>query len=333
MRRTATAAPRCWPPPPASSAASPRLDRVPAARHRRPHVPDLKGGSRMTSSWPWPDRARLALSIVVNVEEGSEMTVADGDRGPEAVDELGIHIKKPIRNYGNESNYRYGIRAGAPRVMKLLEEHAIAATFTAAAVALERAPGLTARIVAGGHEACSHGWRWVHQFHMKEEEERAFIRKAVESIRSSTGERPHGWLSRYLLTPNTRRLLVEEGFTYHMDDYSDDRPYWDCEHGRPILILPYALDSNDMKMWTDPALTPRQWLEYAIDTFEWLAREGRHEPRMMSFGLHLRIVGRPGRIGCLEQFFKHVRRQEGIWIATRKQIADAWAAFEAPPAG
>lgn len=285
----------------------------------------------MNAAWPWPDKAELALSIVVNVEEGSEMTVADGDRGPEAVDELGIHLKKPIRNYGNESNYRYGIRAGAPRVMRLLAEHGITATFTAAAVALERAPELTREIVDGGHEVCSHGWRWVHQFHMKEAEEREFIRKAVASIERTTGTRPYGWLSRYLLTDNTRRLLAEEGFTYHMDDYSDDRPFWDMAGGRPILILPYALDSNDMKMWTDPALTPSQWLEYAIDTFDWLKREGAHEPRMMSFGLHLRIVGRPGRIGYLEKFLRHVRRHDRVWVATRRQIADAWAAHEPAP--
>ena len=285
------------------------------------------------TAWPWPNKAALALSIVVNVEEGSEMTVADGDRGPEAVDELGIHVKKPIRNYGNESNYRYGIRAGAPRVMRLLDEYAVTATFTAAAVALERAPELTRQIVAGGHEVCSHGWRWMHQFHMKEEQEREFIRKAVDSIRRSTGERPHGWLSRYLLTDNTRRLLIEEGFTYHMDDYSDDVPFWDVVDGKPILIVPYAIDSNDMKMWTDPALTPAQWLEYAIDTFDWLLKEGRDAPRMMSLGLHLRIVGRPGRIGHFEKFLRHVRRHDAVWLATRKQIADAWSDYEPAPAG
>lgn len=280
----------------------------------------------MTAPSRWPDRARLALSLVVNVEEGSEMSVAEGDRGPEAVDELGIALKKPLRNYGNESNYRYGLKAGAPRVMRLLEQFAVPATFTAAALSLERAPGLTRQIVAGGHEVCSHGWRWVHQFQMDEAAERDFVRKAVRSIEASTGTRPAGWLSRYLLTGNTRRLLVEEGFSYHMDDYSDDLPFWDHVDGRPILVLPYALDSNDMKMWTDPALTPRQWLEYAIDSFDWLYREGADDPKMMSLGLHLRIIGRPGRIGALERFLQHVREHDDVWIATRKQIADHWTA-------
>ena len=286
----------------------------------------------MTAVAGWPEGARLAMSFVVNVEEGSEMSPAEGDRGPEAVDELGVVLKKPIRNFGNESNYRYGIKAGAPRVMALLERARITATFTAAAQSLERAPDLARRIVEGGHEVCSHGWRWVHQFHMSEEEERDFIRKAVRSIERTTGRRPFGWLSRYLSTPSTRRLLIEEGFTYHMDDYSDDRPFWDYVDGKPIVIVPYALDSNDMKMWTAPAFTPADWLRYAVDTFDWLYAEGEREPRMMSLGLHLRIIGRPGRIGYLERFIEHVKRHDRVWIATRKAIADHWAAQNPPRA-
>ena len=183
--------------------------------------------------YSWPQDARLALSVVVNVEEGAESTVAEGDRGPEPVDELGIALKKPIRNYGNESNYQYGIKAGAPRVLRLLQTHGINATFTAAAVALERAPQLARDIAAQGHETCAHGYRWVHQFHMEEAVERAFIRNAVASIERTTGTRPYGWLSRYLLTANTRRLLAEEGFLYHMDDYSDDQPFWEVVAGKP----------------------------------------------------------------------------------------------------
>lgn len=281
--------------------------------------------------WKLPGEARLALSIVVNVEEGSEMSIAEGDRGPEVVDELGVAIHKPIRNYANESNYQYGLKAGAPRIMKLLNEFGITATFTAAAQALEKAPDLTRAIVAGGHEVCSHGWRWIHQFQMDEDTERAFIRKAVTSIEASTGVRPYGWLSRYLLTDNTRRLLVEEGFTYHMDDFSDDRPFWDSSYEKPIVILPYALDSNDMKMWTAPSLTPGDWLQYATDSFDWLYREGAEDPQMMSFGLHLRIIGRPGRIGYLEKFLQHVAAKPDVWVATRRQIAENWAAQNPAP--
>jgi len=274
----------------------------------------------------WPNNAKLALSIVVNVEEGAEATIADGDRGPEPVDELGITLKKAMRNYGNESNYQYGIKAGASRVMALLKKNNIKSTFTAAAVALERAPELTQQIVAGGHEVCAHGYRWVHQFHMNEEREREFIRAAADSIERTTGQRPCGWLSRYLLTPNTRRLLLEEGYTYHMDDYSDDMPFWDTTEDGSMVIMPYALDSNDMKMWTDPAYTPENWLKYAIDSFDWLYEEGKAgEPKMMSLGVHLRIIGRPGRIGAFDAFLEHVKRYDDVWIAARKDIRDQWA--------
>ncbi|MEE8291131.1 MAG: polysaccharide deacetylase family protein [Candidatus Tectomicrobia bacterium] len=283
--------------------------------------------------YTWPEKAQLALSIVVNVEEGAESTIADGDRGPEVVDELGVVLKQPRRNYGNESNYRYGIQAGAPRILRLLEHYGITATFTAAALALERAPALARRIVAGGHEVCAHGYRWIHQFRMNEAEERAFIRQALASIQATTGERPHGWLSRYLLTEHTRRLLIEAAFTYHMDDYSDDAPFWDVVDGRAIVILPYALDTNDMKLWTAPALTPEQWLAYAIDTFDVLYEEGAQQPRMMSLGVHLRIIGRPGRIKALERFLQYVRAQPRVWIATRKHIADHFAAQVEAPTG
>lgn len=278
----------------------------------------------------WPQHARLAMSFVVNVEEGSEMSVARGDRGPEPVDELGVTLRKAVRNYANESNYLYGIKAGAARVMDLLESNEITATFTAAAQALELAPELTARIRAGRHEVCSHGWRWVHQYQMSESEERKFIDRAVHSIEQSVGERPVGWLSRYLLTDNTRRLLQEAGFLYHMDDYSDDLPFWEVVEDKPMLVIPYALDSNDMKMWSDPAYTPQDWLRYAIDTFDWLYEEGARAPKMMSLGLHLRVIGRPGRIGYLRRFIEHVAEHPGVWIATRREIAEHWATHHPP---
>lgn len=272
----------------------------------------------------WPGNAKVALSIVVNVEEGSEMTVARGDRGMEPVDELGIHIKSPIRNYGNESNYLYGIKAGAPRVVALLREHDIAASWTVAAMSLENHPEIAAAIRDLGHEPVSHGWRWVHQFKMDEDAERVFIAKAVASIEKTTGTRPFGWLSRYFHTDNTRRLLIEAGFEYHMDDYSGDVPFWDraTVPGKPIAIVPYQLDTNDMKMWTDPAYTPANWLDYARRCFDQVYREGvEGNPKMMSLGLHLRIIGRPARIWALEEFLRHVRDHDDVWIATRRDIA------------
>ncbi len=281
----------------------------------------------MTEGAIWPGGARLALSLVVNVEEGAEANVTDGDSRPEAVDEMGVTITRPIRNPGNESNYQYGIKAGAPRVLKILRDHGVTATFTAAALALERAPELAAEIVADGHEICAHGWRWVHQFRYDEETEREFIAKAVASIERTTGQRPVGWLSRYLFTENTRRLLIEAGFKYHMDDYSDDAPFWQQVDGKPILILPYAVDSNDMRLWSAPALSPEAWLKYATDTFDWLYAEGTETPRMMSLGIHLRIIGRPGRIGFYKQFIEHVQDHPDVWIASRRDIAEHWSSL------
>lgn len=278
-------------------------------------------------SYTWPGGARLALSLVVNVEEGAEFNVLDGDRGPEPVDELGITLKKPVRNFGNESNYAYGIHEGAPRVLALLARQGMPATFTAAAVALERAPQLASAIMQAGHEVCAHGYRWAHQLGMTEEQEREFIRKATASIERSTGVRPVGWLSRYLHTGETRRLLSEEGYLYHMDDYSRDEPFFDRSLAKPMVVLPYALDSNDMKMWNAPSLTPRAWCEYAIDTFDWLLKESEARPRMMSLGVHLRIIGRPGRIGALERFLQHVAKHadQKVWVARRRDIASHFA--------
>ena len=288
----------------------------------------------MTDGAIWPGGARLALSLVVNVEEGAEANVADGDSRPEAIDEMGVAIARPIRNPGNESNYQYGIKAGAPRVLKILRDHGVTATFTAAALALERAPELAAEIVADGHEVCAHGWRWVHQFRFDEAAEREFIEKAAASIEKTTGQRPSGWLSRYLYTENTRRLLIEAGFQYHMDDYSDDAPFWEQIDGKPILILPYAVDSNDMRLWSAPALTPADWLRYATETFDWLYAEGAETPRMMSLGVHLRIIGRPGRIGYYQRFLEHVQAHPDVWIASRRDIADHWATlYPAPTRG
>lgn len=278
----------------------------------------------------WPNGAKLAVSIVVNVEEGAEMNIRDGDKTPEPVDELGVAIKKPIRMHGNETNYQYGINRGAPRVLSLLDEYQIPATWTACALALERAPWLAKAIATRGDEPCCHGWRWFFQAFMDEAEEREYIEKGTRSIKQTCGRRPVGWLSRYLHTDRTRQLLAEAGYTYHMDDYSDDFPYWDVvetdDGKKPIIVLPYAIDSNDMKFWLDPSFTAANWVTYAKDSFNWLLDEANREgARMMSLGLHLRIIGRPGRIGALEELLEYFSTQDGVWIATREQIAAHFA--------
>lgn len=281
----------------------------------------------------WPNAARLALSIVVNVEEGSEYNVGQGDKITEPVDELSVSLSKPIRNYGNESNYRYGIVEGHDRVAALLDKYKVTSTYTAAAVSLERAPEIAAYLRGSRHETCSHGHRWIHQFRFNEEQEREFIRNAADSIEQTTGVRPVGWLSRYLHTAVTRRLLQEEGFLYHMDDYSADAPFWGQVEGsdKPMVVVPYQLDTNDMKMWLAPSYLPRDWLDYAIDSFDTLYEEGASQPKVMSLGLHLRIIGRPGRIGAFEKFLSYVSGKPDVWYATRRAIAEHFAAEVATP--
>ena len=284
------------------------------------------------NNFSWPDGSKMALSIVVNVEEGAEMNIRDGDPGPEPVDELSSAPRKPIRMHVSESNYQYGINAGAPRVLQLLKEYQMPATFTAAALALERAPDLASQIIDQGHEVCCHGYRWVMQYKMNEDQEREFIRKGIDSITRTCGERPVGWLSRYMTTDATRRLLAEEGFEYHMDDFSNDVPFWDSVEthsgeNKPIVVLPYALDTNDMKMWMDPSLQPWDWAKYACDTFDWLHEEAQQQgARYMSLGVHLRIIGRPARITAFKQFLDHVKSKSDVCVMTRRDISRHFAA-------
>lgn len=286
----------------------------------------------------WPNGAKLAFSLVVNVEEGAEKNIRDGDKGPEPVDELGATpAKAQIRVHGNETNYQYGINRGAPRVLKLLDKHQMPATWTAASLALERAPWLADALMKRGDEPCCHGWRWKFTAFMDEAAERDFVRKGADSIQQTCGRLPSGYLSRYLHSDRLRGILAEEGYRYHMDDYSDDFPYWDVVEtprgGRkPMIVLPYAIDSNDMKFWLAPSFTAKDWVTYAKDTFDWLLAEAEEEgARMMSLGLHLRIIGRPGRIGALDELLGYIKSHDNIWCATREQIADAFAAAVPAP--
>lgn len=284
-----------------------------------------------TVAEPRPSDTALAVSIVVNVEEGAEMNPRDGDKGAEPVDEMGLALKSDRRNLGNESNYRYGLDEGLDRVVRAFDEVGAPATWTCAAVALERAPRVAQVIRDRGDEAASHGYRWIHQYRMSEAEERDFVVAARDSLERTVGERPVGHLSRYLFTERTRELLLREGFEYHMDDYSRDEPFWDQTPAGPIVVLPYAIDTNDMKMWANAAYSPAMWLEYAIDTFDELYRERSAGHRMMSLGLHLRIIGRPGRIQALRRFLDHVRSHDDVWLARRRDLARAFATDHPAP--
>jgi peptidoglycan/xylan/chitin deacetylase (PgdA/CDA1 family) len=297
---------------------------------RRRTMRDFVGYGGAAPSVEWPDRARLALSFVVNVEEGAEPSPADGDARAESRAEMPHGARDGVRDLAIESQYEYGSRAGLWRILEVLSDKGVRATFAACGRALERNPTGAAAIVASGHEVCSHGYEWREPSTMTRDEERRAIRRAVEAIETTTGRRPVGWYSRWGPSVHTRELLVEEGgFLYDSDAYNDDLPYEVAVSGRPFVVLPYAMDTNDMKFWLGGFALASQFAEYLRDTFDVLYAEGAHRPRMMSVGIHARILGRPGRIRALTRFLEHVSSHEGVWIARRDEIARHWLARRA----
>lgn len=282
----------------------------------------------------WPGDARIAVQIVMNYEEGSEYSIPDGDNASETylTEVPGATLGPGKRDLIVESTYEYGSRAGFWRLLRTFASRDIKVTVFGAALALERNPEAARAIRDAGHEVCSHGWRWIGFQTMDEAEEREHMRKAVESIKRTTGERPYGWYCRYAPSLNTRRLIVEEGgFLYDSDAYNDDIPFWVEVSGKDHLVIPYTLDVNDMKFCVAPGFTaPSGYFEYMRDTFDILYREGKTNPKMMSVGLHPRLAGRPGRTAALERFLDHVMDHQDVWICRRVDIARHWIANHPP---
>jgi putative urate catabolism protein len=282
----------------------------------------------------WPGGARLAVQIVMNYEEGSEYSIPDGDESSETylTEVPGASLGPHKRDLIVESVYEYGSRAGFWRLMRAFKERDIPITVFGAALALERNPEAARAIREAGYEVCSHGWRWVGFQDMSEEQERAEMKRAVESIERTIGERPYGWYCRYAPSENTRRLVVEEGgFLYDSNAYDDDLPYWVKVSGKNHLVIPYTLDVNDMKFSVPPGFTaPSGYFEYMKDTFDVLYREGKKQPKMMSVGLHTRLAGRPGRAAALERFLDYVLEHKHVWVCKRIDIARHWIANHAP---
>lgn len=286
---------------------------------------DFVGYAGRSPGVTWPGGARVALSLVVNVEEGAEPSPDDGDPRAESRAEMPHQPRDGVRDLAIESQYEYGSRAGIWRILETLSEYGAAATFFACGRALERNPAGAAAMAAGGHEICSHGYEWREPSTMTRDEERQSIERAVAAIRTTTGSRPVGWYCRWGPSVNTRELLVEEGgFQYDSDAYNDDLPYWTEVCGKPFLVLPYSMDTNDMKFWLGGFTTAESFAEYLRDSFDVLYREGERQPRMMSIGIHARILGRPGRIPALRRFLDYARQHEGVWIARRDEIARHW---------
>ncbi|MBM3525654.1 MAG: chitin deacetylase [Alphaproteobacteria bacterium] len=279
----------------------------------------------------WPDGARVAVSVVVNVEEGAELSIADGDERNESVYEARDEVvgsPDPCL----ESHYGYGPRAGYRRIVDALARHQVPATFSCCGRAAKRTSWLVADAVARGHEASCHGWRWERHAGMTEDHERAVIARTHAAVAKAAGTAPVGWHTRSASTPNTRRLLVEHGgFLYDSDAYDDDMPYLVAGAGRRHVVLPYAFDTNDMRFQPGGGFVHgRDFLDYCLAAFERLRREGADVPRMMSIGLHLRIIGRPARIDALERLLAAMRSRGGAWFATRAAIARHWLAAASP---
>jgi len=287
---------------------------------------DLVGYARDLPAGGWPGGARLAISLVVNYEEGSERSLAMGDADQETLTEWNSYILPPgVRNLAMETMYEYGSRVGIWRLFDLFDRYAIKATFFACAVALEQNQLVADAIVDGGHAVVSHGHRWEETFRLSREEERDHIRLALASFQRTLRLRPRGWYCRYGPSVNTRELLVEEGFDYDCDAYNDDLPYFVETAGKRHLVVPYTPDINDFRFWQSPGLsTSADFFDYLKDSFDVLYAEGARRPRMMSVGLHPRQIGRPGRIAGLQRFLAYTKQFENVAYLTRDEIADAW---------
>ncbi|MFE1791406.1 allantoinase PuuE [Streptomyces sp. NPDC059525] len=294
---------------------------------------DLVGYGAVPPHARWPGGARVAVSLVLNYEEGGERSVLEGDDGSEGYlhEIVGAPPVAGGRDLNVESMFAYGARAGFWRVHRTLSAHGVPLTVFAVGRALERNPDAARAMGAAGWEVAGHGWRWIDYREVPEEAERADIARTVETIGRLTGRRPVGWYTGRT-SPRTRRLVAEEGgFLYDSDDYSDDLPFYAATGGRPHLVVPYGLDANDFKFLIVHGFTTADdMLAYLVDTYDTLHAEGADRPRMMSVGLHCRIIGRPGRIRALDGFLRHVAQLGGGWVATREQIARHWLATHPP---
>ena len=293
---------------------------------------DMTGYGKSPPHPQWPGDARLALQIVLNYEEGSEHSVLHGDRASETF--LSEIIGAPafeMRHMSMESLFEYGSRAGFWRMMREFKQRALPVTVFGVAMALERNPEAVAAMIEDGHEIAAHGWRWISYQQVDEATEREHMQRAVATIERLTGARPVGWYTGRD-SPNTRRLVVEHGgFLYDADSYADDLPYWMEVAGKSHLVVPYTLDANDMRFATAQGFnTGEQFFTYLRDTFDALYAEGENAPKMMSVGLHCRLVGRPGRIAALQRFLDHVMNHDRVWICRRVDIAQHWHAHHPP---
>ena len=287
---------------------------------------NMKGYGANEVNVVWPNNARLALQIVLNYEEGAENNILHGDKYSETFlsEIIGAKAIKG-RHINMESMYEYGSKRGFWRLHKLFQEKKIPVTIFGVAMALERNPDICNAIKHGNYEIASHGWRWIDYQNVKKKTEKEHVQKSIKSIKKIFGIRPLGWYTGRC-SPNTRDLVFEDGgFLYDSDSYSDDLPYWEYKKNKKQLIIPYTLDNNDMRFATNQGFNSGdQFYTYLKDSFDALYEEGKTSPKMMSVGLHCRLIGRPGRIQSLKKFLNYALQFKDIWICKRIDIARHW---------
>ena len=287
---------------------------------------NMIGYGSNTPTIKWPNNAKLALQIVLNYEEGSESSVLHKDKHSETFLSEMIGAK-PLkgRNINMESLYEYGSKRGFWRIHDFFQEHKIPVTIFGVGMALERNPEVCNAIRNSDYEVAAHGWRWIDYQNISKVNEKKHMQLAIESIKKIFGQRPLGWYTGRC-SPNTRDLVIEEGgFLYDSDSYSDDLPYWENRENKKQLIIPYTLDNNDMRFATSQGFNSGdQFYTYLKDSFDALYTEGSTKPKMMSLGLHCRLIGRPGKIQSLKRFLQYVKRHEDVWICKRIDIAKHW---------
>ena len=294
---------------------------------------DLVGYAAHPPHPRWPHDARIAVSLVLNYEEGGEACVLEGDEHSESVlTDLGAVEALPgARNLNVESLFEYGSRVGFWEILRVLKSMGAPATIYAVGLALERNSEAAAELAASGFEVACHGYRWIDYQFVPEEVERDHMRRNLEAITRLVGRRPAGWYTGRP-SPNTRRLVVETGgFLYDSDAYNDDLPYWTEVSGQRHLVIPHSFDTNDSRLQRGGDFaTGDEFFAYCRDAFDWLYRSGsKGRPRMMTVSLHGRIIGRPGRIGALARLIEHMQRHEKVWLCSRREIAEHWRTHHA----
>ncbi len=286
---------------------------------------DFVGYGRQGPQIEWPGGARIAVSLVVNYEEGAEYSTLDGDAHHETNSEVPSPVPPGDRDLFNESFFEYGSRVGVWRLLALLQRYGVPSTFFCCALALERNPEVARALTALGHEVCGHGYRW-EEYHLQDREaERGAIAKTVASLTRTTGTRPVGWFTRYGPSLHTRDLVAAEGgFLYDSSAMNDDLPYYVKVQGAPWLVLPYSMETNDARFWRGGLVSVSDFYEYLKDTFDCLYEEGATHPKMMSVGLHCRITGRPARSRAVDRFLRYTQTFPDVWFARRDAIAHWW---------